>query len=358
MEHGGDIYRNRVELDFSVNLNPLGTPEPILFAAMDSMRRISVYPDPAQEAVRRSLAALEGVSVQEVIAGNGASDLLLAAVRALRPRRAILLEPAFTGYAHVLAAAGCRIRRVLLTASEGFRLQGEALSGLYALLRESGRGGHAGRDLLILCNPANPTGMAIGDEVLLPLLKEAQRQGVPVLLDESFFLLSDQAGPADRDRGRRLLRECRELLLVRSLTKLFAMPGIRAGYVLSAPEKICLLQAQLSEWCLSAAAEAAIIAGCRLLTETDFAEASRRLIRMEKDDLEAELRKSGLTVYRGEAPYLLLQGPEMLFQALLDRGILIRDCSSFPGLGRGWFRIAVKDRASNEALLKGLRDVV
>ena len=85
MEHGGDIYRNRVELDFSVNLNPLGTPEPILFAAMDSMRRISVYPDPAQEAVRRSLAALEGVSVQEVIAGNGAiwfpTNVLLSFVR-------------------------------------------------------------------------------------------------------------------------------------------------------------------------------------------------------------------------------------------------------------------------------------
>ena len=357
MEHGGDIYRKQVDLDFSVNLNPLGTPESILRAVRNSAEHLSVYPDPAQDAVRRAIASFEGISVDAVIAGSGASELLLAVVRAVRPQRALLFEPAFTGYTHGLKAARCRIHRAILRASDGFRMQEDALTKLSEFLRKRGSGISGGQDLLILCDPANPTGRSIDERVLLTLLDQTQRLGVPVLLDESFFLLSDKAELVRRDRSRKLIEAYEHLFLLRSLTKIFAMPGIRAGYVLSASKNIEALKAQLPEWNIAAPAEAAITEGCRVLAETDFSEKSRAYVREEREYLAEKLQQAGLTVQRGEAPYLLLHGPGTLGQELLDRRILIRDCSGFPGLGRGWFRIAVRDHTSNETLIKVIREI-
>ncbi|MCR5094623.1 MAG: aminotransferase class I/II-fold pyridoxal phosphate-dependent enzyme [Lachnospiraceae bacterium] len=357
MGHGGDIYRNQVELDFSVNLNPLGTPEAVARAVRESAELAAMYPDPRQEAVRRAIAQLESVSDDQVIGGSGASELLLAAVRALQPRRAFLFEPAFTGYAHVLEAAGCRIDRKILKSSDGFCLQEQDVSELFADFSADGRDAPGLRDLIILCDPANPTGRNIDENVLMTILEEAGKRGIPVLLDESFFLLSDKAEQEGRDRSGRLLRTCADLIIVRSLTKLFAIPGIRAGYAVASADNIRRIRAQLPEWNLSAAAEAAIDAGCRVLSETDFAAESRAFLREERGFLAGELAEAGMKVYPSDAPYLLFQGPEKLGDRLLARGILLRDCSDYAGLGAGWFRTAVKDHASDEALVRAVREV-
>ncbi|MCR5251596.1 MAG: aminotransferase class I/II-fold pyridoxal phosphate-dependent enzyme [Lachnospiraceae bacterium] len=349
MGHGGDIYRNRVELDFSVNLNPLGTPAEVSGAIRAALERVDVYPDPEQEAVRRAIAECEGVPADCVIAGNGASELLLAAVRALRPVRAILPEPAFTGYAHALEAACCPVKRVILDASDGFRLKASMLDELFPGASEG--------ELLILCDPSNPAGVSLEEDVLEEILKRAKRQGVSLLLDESFLLLSDKAETLSPCRSARLLEEYEHLIIVRSVTKLFSVPGIRAGYALSSAQNVRRMRAQLPEWNLSVPAEAALTAGCRVLAETDFAQSSRELICRERKFLSEKLRESGLEVFASEAPFLLIRGPEDLYRALLSRGILIRDCSDYPGLGSGWFRIAVRDHASNERFTGMLGDL-
>ncbi|MCR5268190.1 MAG: aminotransferase class I/II-fold pyridoxal phosphate-dependent enzyme [Lachnospiraceae bacterium] len=352
MKHGGDIYDHRVELDFSVNLNPLGTPDAILRSVERAKDRIGVYPEYTQDSLRNLIADTLGIRPDSVYAGSGASELLMAAVRALQPKKALLFEPAFSGYAHALTAAGCEMIRHPLFEENGFVLTEEDLAALNEDI-----------DVVFVCDPANPSGLNIGDDVQLKLLERAEQNHAAVILDESFFPLSDQAydrgnGKQAGDRAEARLKRFSHLIILRSLTKLFAMPGIRAGYAIASPELIAAVAMQLPEWNLSVVAEEAIRAGMEVLKETDFAKSSIAMIQRERSYLADRLKECGLTVYESHAPYLLFTGPQNLYEALLARGILIRDCSDFYGLEKGYFRVAVRDRTDNEKLAEALRMIL
>ncbi len=339
MQHGGNIYGKHIAMDYSVNLNPLGIPEEILLAGEKASRRYGVYPDPAQEEVRRSIADLEMVSPDAVLAGNGASELLLAVVRAVGPKSALLFEPAYGGYEYALASVDCRIRHVMTDA------------GTLPF------GGEEEADIVFICDPSNPMGRNVDDEKLRSFLDRMNRRGTKVVLDESFLLMSDKARDVSARRRGALTEEYGNLFIVRSLTKILASPGIRMGYVISAPENIVAVKRQLPEWNLSATAEEAIKAGCRLLKESDLIDQSLRVIREERAYLMREVSAMGLAVYESEAPYFCFRGPEGLYDALLKQGILIRDCANFRGLSKGICRIAVKDHASNAAFCRKLKEV-
>jgi threonine-phosphate decarboxylase len=155
-----------------------------------------------------------------------------------------------------------------------------------------------------------------------------------------------------------MLQQYDNLYILSSLTKLFASPGIRMGYILSRKENIEELRRQLPEWNLSVTAEEAVKAGCRALTGTAFAEETRELIRRERAFLAELLAEKGLKVFESQSAFLLFKGPDDLYVRLLQRGILIRDCSSFPGLGRGYYRIAVKNHADNLLFKQALEEVL
>ena len=346
MHHGGDIYRNKIIADFSVNLNPAGTPGEVAEAAHNSLLRIKEYPDIEQEAVKTAVAEWEGVDREWIAAGNGASELIMAAVRAVRPGRALLFEPAYSGYEYALRAAGCGIRRVFQKEENGFALTEEELLEL-----------DEETDLLFVCDPANPSGLNLDPGILAALLDRAADLGIRVLLDRSFYLMSDRAEGEDRGHDR-MLQQYDNLYILSSLTKLFASPGIRMGYILSRKENIEEIQKQLPEWNLSVTAEEAVKAGCRALIGTAFAEETRELIRRERAFLAELLAEKGLKVFESQSAFLLFKGPDDLYVRLLQRGILIRDCSSFPGLGRGYYRIAVKNHADNLLFKQALEEVL
>ncbi|MDO5702146.1 MAG: aminotransferase class I/II-fold pyridoxal phosphate-dependent enzyme, partial [Lachnospiraceae bacterium] len=180
MSHGGDIYRNSVHTDLSVNLNPYGTPDLMLDAAAEGIRLAAAYPDSEQEEVRSAIAAADGVAAECVFAGNGASELILASVRAVAPKTALLIEPCFSGYRHALKSLrGCEIREMYLREEEDFRLG----DGVIGCMDE-------GVDMVFITDPWNPTGQPVGGELLLKILAEAQRRHIYVLLDQSFYLMS------------------------------------------------------------------------------------------------------------------------------------------------------------------------
>ena len=351
MSHGGDIYRNRVNTDFSVNLNPLGTPGAVMEAVRASLGNAAHYPDPEQEEVRGTIARSAGLDLRCVYAGNGASELIMAAVRAVRPKRALLFEPAFAGYGHALRAAGCEIVRKTLSAENGFALTRKDAA---ALMEEGGER----IDLVFLCDPANPTGVNMDEDVLLFLLDMAERNGTFVCLDESFFLMSDKAARKEIAARADLVRKYSHLFIVRSLTKILALPGIRTGYLLSCPENIDRVRRQLPEWNLPVTGEAAIREGIRIIAETDFAERTLGLIRAEREFLSGELRGMGIEVFDSDTSFLLCKGPCGLYEELLRREVLIRDCSDFEGLSKGYYRIAVKSRQDNEKFVRILREIM
>lgn len=349
--HGGDIYNNRVSDDFSVNLNPYlsgcagyedeyraDLMKTIARGLQDGLAGADRYPDPEQRDIRKRLSTAEGVGEDCVFAGCGSSQLIMAAAFAIRPRTALLVEPCFSGYARALDAVGdCDIRRYFLSEEDGFVL-GDGI--LQALAEDT--------DAVFLTDPNNPTGLNTDPSLLVRILDRAAQCGCAVVLDESFYTISDGY---ERDRTRRLEEACPDLYVIRSLTKSFALPGIRMGYVISSAANISRIRRFLPEWNLPALSEAVMRTCIRLWEDERLYDRSMDLIRKERAYLAGELSGLGFTVFDSDTVYLLAKGPEGLYDRLLEDHVLIRNCSDFEGLGHGYYRFAVRDHDANAHLI-------
>lgn len=339
--HGGDIYKNKIRLDFSVNTNPLGTPPEVRRAVEAAASQLSAYPDPRCGALREALSAALGVDREDILCGNGAAELIFQFVFALRPKRALLPVPSFSEYEAALEAAGCQPDFYPLRRENGFLLTEEILEHITP-----------DTELLMLCSPNNPTGKCVPRELLQKILDRCRETGTWLFLDECFLELSD---PGSAVSLIPVLYADDRVLVLRAFTKLYGMAGVRLGYAVcrqqDAAEAMCRL---VQPWNVSSLAQAA---GTAALDCTEFVEKSRAVISREKAYLLRELRKLGISVLPGEANYLLLSGVPGLYEQLLARGILIRSCENFRGLGAGDCRIAVRTHAENAALITALREI-
>lgn len=344
MAHGGDIYRNKVNMDFSVNLNPLGIQDEVLSAVRESVNQAERYPDLEQEEVREVLAKSVGVDKEFVYAGNGASELIMAVVRAVNPKNTLLFEPVFSGYEYALDSG---ITRCKLSEADGFRLSSKALEIIYEKI-----------DLIFLCDPVNPTGQNIDEDVLFEAIDKAKNVGAYICIDESFILMSEKAVTNRNSDLVELVRKYDNLIIIRSLTKLLAMPGIRMGYVISAPQNIEKIRKQLPEWNLSVMSEAAIKVGIKLINETDFIQRTNKLLRDERRYLSDSLQEIGLKVFESDTAFILFKGLSDLYDKLLEKNVLIRDCSDFNGLEKGFYRIAIKNHDENEVFIRAIKGVI
>lgn len=345
--HGGDIYSRQIRLDFSVNGNPLGMPDAAAQALREAAAHVGEYPDitaaALTEAVSRMLSRECGREIPEeyLLFGNGASELFLAIVRAFSPEQIVIPVPSFYGYEYAAEAAGSHIEYVYLPEETGF-CPGQEL--LQALTEET--------DLLFLTNPNNPTGQLMNTEYLHQLLEHCRQQGIIVVLDECFVEFCE----TDREQPKSMLGETWQydnLLLVRAFTKSFAMPGVRLGYlVCSNAELREKIRRQLPEWNLSVFAQRAGIA-CAEQAEVHL-QNTVEYVKTERAYLRKGLEKLGIRVVPGEADFLLLYTTQPIYDRLLAKGILIRNCENFRGLGAGYYRIAVKKHEENEVLLQEL----
>ncbi|MBQ9489194.1 MAG: aminotransferase class I/II-fold pyridoxal phosphate-dependent enzyme [Lachnospiraceae bacterium] len=340
--HGGDIYRNKVHTDFSVNINPLGIPEQVREKLAEAIGQVQAYPDERCEELREKLAMRFGLQQENVLCGNGASELLLAISRWRRPKKALLLAPGFSGYRRALRAGDCRITHFYLRKDEEFALTGERAKELAEKLR------NGGFDLFILTNPSNPTGKLTELETVRMLAKTCEEAGTVMVVDECFMELT--AEPESYSMTKAFL-EYSNILVLRAFTKTFAIPGIRLGYLLCKDEAVAKkIALQLPEWNVSLPAQAAGIAA---LEQEGYLEASRVFVKSQRAFLEKGLQKLGAKVYQSDANFLLFQWKdEELYEKLLKQGYLIRDCQDYEGLGKGYYRIAVKNRMENEMLLQ------
>lgn len=340
--HGGDIYNNRIQHDFSVNLNPLGCSGKVLDAINVAASRVEEYPDIEQKKVREEIAALEGIPPENVICGNGASELLMAIVRMVKPKCGLVLAPSFYGYEYALSANDCEIKRHQLSEDKAFPLNEDLMLDLTEDV-----------DIFFLCNPNNPTGRCIDAGLLERIVKRCDELGIWLVLDECFIDMADNAVSfAAR------VRDSKKLIVVKAFTKLFAIPGVRFGYALSGAENIELIRKSLPEWNLSVFAEEAAISGCKVLREDDFLQDTLNAIKNEKSYLVSELEKAGIEVFPSDASFLLIKTDKDIYDGLLQKGILIRDCSNFHGLTDGFYRIAVKNHDENAVLIENINEVI
>ena len=208
--------------------------------------------------------------------------------------------------------------------------------------------------MLFLTDPWNPTGKNIPRDFLEEMLYRAGEIGCAVLLDQSFLPLSEGTAPPAPE----LLRRFPHLVIVRSYTKIFSLPGLRMGCALSSAEMIRRIRRQLPEWNLSSAAGCAMEACARLAGRAPDKIFDREEAAKERAYLTGALTALGCRVYKSDTVFLLFRSVPELYSRLLEQRILIRDCSDFPGLGKGYFRIAVKDHFSNEKLIKHIGGAV
>lgn len=339
--HGGDVYRYPHVLDFSANINPLGTPESVIRAAQESMTRVAHYPDAHQEKLKLALSAYEKVPGEWLICGNGAAELIFVLVQAVRPKKALIPAPTFAEYEQALRGVDCEVSYELLKEETGFRLGEEILNRLTEDL-----------DIIFLCNPNNPTGLLTDESLLEKIADVCEQRDILLVIDECFL---DFVERQEQLTLKRKLKDGRKLFILKAFTKKYAMAGLRLGYGISADAELLDAMAQrLQPWNVSIPAQEA---GVAALGENAYVEKAKKIVKQEKGYLIRELRKLGYQVYDSCANYIFFKGESDLHKKLLQEQVMIRDCSNYPGLTGGYYRIAVRLHQENERLLEAIRKV-
>lgn len=342
--HGGNIYGNEIEYDFSVNLNPLGPPKSVRDALAAALNHVEEYPDPEYRELRRGLANYWQLAEEQLVPGNGASELIPVIIRTLSPKNCMVTAPCYSGYETALnaAAPSCRIHRIPLRAEDDFTLP-ENICQEIARVKPN---------LLILTNPNNPNGKRISANRLREIVDACRTAGTVLLVDECFLALSG----GDEDSLIHCIRsEALPAVVLRAFTKTFAIPGVRLGYAVCSAPTAERIRRELPEWNLSVFAQ---YTGTTAGGTSGYLAASVEVIAREREFLSEELEKLGFRVFPSDANYILFQSRDReLHQKLLDKGILIRDCRDYHGLTAGFYRTAVRTHRENTALLQCLRNI-
>jgi histidinol-phosphate aminotransferase len=296
-------------LDLSANLSPLGPPPAVVAAA--AAARLDAYPEPDAATLRTAIAARTGVSAEQVVAGNGAAELIwLAAIATVRPGATIpVLGPTFGEYARAIAVAG----------GHPLEVRAEPPSFVPPLDRFAETIDRLRPPVAFLCNPNNPTGSLLPKEAIAQVLAAAP--DTLIVVDEAYLPFSSEVDLTP-------LLGAGNLLLIRSLTKAYAVPGVRLGYALGAETVATVLRRLLPPWSVSAPATAA---GLAALAEPAWERQGEALAREGVRRLVAGLRARGLCPVPSAANFVIVPvaNAAAVRGALLDRGILVRDCASF-----------------------------
>lgn len=351
LTHGGDIYSAREKgmehiLDFSANINPLGLPRQVQLAAEQAVRDCVHYPDPLCRALAEKIARHEQVKQEWIICGNGAADVLFRLIYALRPHRALLLSPTFSEYEQALHAIGCRVSDWMLKEADGFHVTEEVLQQLDPAL-----------DLLILCNPNNPTGVLIDPPLLQKVIATCAEKHIFLVIDECF---NDFLQESERHTVKPYLAENTGLFILKAFTKFYGLAGLRLGYGLCSCRPLLERIQQVGQpWSVSVPAQAAGVAAMEPGVE-EYRVKTKRLIFQERLYLSEALQRIGLHIFDGQANYLFfkVEGMERLEAQLEQQGILIRSCGNYRGLTKEFYRVAVRTHQENEQLVAALQKIL
>ena len=333
-------------LDFSASISPLGPPPRALEAIKLHLNSLSSYPNPDYPELCDAIAAHHNIDPDWVLPGNGAAELLTwAAWDLVKLNTTLLPTPAFGDYWRSLQTFGTRILPRSLIRENG------EIGDLDFALR------HLPREIphslgLIINNPHNPTGQIWRTETIMPYLNQFDL----TVIDESFM---DFLPPAEQQSLIPSIEQYPNLVVLRSLTKFYSLPGLRLGYCIAHPDRLRRWKSWRDPWPVNALAAAAAIA---VLGDREFDEMTWDWLIPAKQQLFMGLSQiPGLQPYPGAANFILVKSDksciELQSQLLKHHQILIRDCLSFPELGDKFFRVAVRTQPENDRLLTALRQV-
>ena len=337
--HGGDVYRNKVNIDFSVSINPCGVPAKVKDALTNAIDSLEKYPDIRCEKLTKAAAKMLDVKEEQLAFGNGSSELFMGIANAFKPSKVLIAAPSFYGYEYAFLPNAENIVYYFMKEEDDFGITDDFINALTDDL-----------DFVVLANPNNPTGALIDDSLLVKIIETAKSKNIRVILDECFIEFTE---------GNHSLvskiTEYPNLCIIRSFTKIFAIPGVRLGYLISSDLSFNeTVKRHLSEWNISAFGQAAGVACTECM---DYVETSKKVLREERDFLYDEFKRLGIKAYDSACNFILIKDIRKLDEELLKREILLRNCSNFKGLDEGYFRIAVRTHEENLKLIEALKNL-
>lgn len=348
--HGGDIRtlahragcRPDELLDFSANVNPLGPPDGLRQAVSRSLGDVVDYPDPNCTALRERIEDMFSISPDRVVCGNGSTELIFALPGVLGVKRAVMPAPCYVDYETAVKRAGVKADFILSGPETGFALDPEQLGKNLS-----------GKEMTIIGQPGNPSGTLCDPDMLLSIAG-----GHP----DTFFVVDEAFADFAEGYESLVRHDLPNLIVLRSMTKFYAIPGLRLGYAVASSEMAGRIRGALPPWSVGSLAQAA---GIGVLEDRAYAEKTRKTVSRLRESLSRALSAfGGLTVFPSAANYLLVRLDKkaltapVLSRRLLSRHIAIRVCDNYRGLDDTYFRVAVRTEEENRRLLSAMADAL
>ncbi len=346
-EHGGNIYNAEGSagkwLDMSANINPLGMSEAVKTEIVRNIDGLIHYPDPSMKELKSAISKRYEVDVKNIIALNGAAEFFYLYFNAVRPRKVLIIEPSFSEYERAAISAQCEVEYFFTYCQDNFQIN---LNQLLKKIRDEKI------NCTVLANPNNPTGNLLKAEEVAEILKAAEN----VMIDESF---TDFVG--DEYSIKNLFNEYKNLIIVQSMTKFFAIPGLRLGFAIGDEKLIERLEQSKDVWNVNYLAQKV---GAVALNDEKYIESTKKYILEEKDYICKRLKKiEDIKIFEPTANFVLIKFEseriaEELIKELREKKILLRSCENFRGLDGRYIRMAIRTRKENEKVIDLIERVI
>lgn len=345
--HGANPYRLYTQLgiqlpadilDFSENVNPAGVPDFIKNEWIDYLQLLQRYPDPEGEPFLSAVAKYHDISTENIVLGNGAAEIFSLLATYFRGNNAIILHPTFSEYEATLKENGVEIQRVICEDLVNWKLP---IDELQQTMQNA--------DVLYLCTPNNPTGALPSKEELHQLIAFAKESNCSIVLDEAFIDFVDEHASFIQS-----VKENPQLIIVRSMTKMYAIAGIRLGYMVAAPEIASAIRKLAPHWHINGIA-AEIGARCLSMEEDAFRQQACDYAEQMRTRFQAFLRRNHCVVTNSVTNYVSFQLPviaqsQNFFTYMLKKGIVLRHTENFIGMEGTWFRVGMKEPKAMDRL--------
>lgn len=334
--HGGDIYGKGKIIDFSSNINPMGIP-PSAAEVLNRAELLTYYPDEDNSDIKESIACYLGAKSENVLVGNGLSEIIRLIIPGLKIINPIIIAPTFDEYRQAAMAYDVVPRMYFLNEDNDFEATIDLLDREF--------------DAVFICNPNNPTGRLYSIEVMEELLSMVMERNAYLIVDEAFMEFCFDEGYTIINR----LNKYGKIITLRAATKFFGMPGLRFGYAVSSPDVIYKLSKIQPSWPLNSFASNM----SPIFKDREYIESTREWITKERPRMMEKLSMiRGVKVYHSNVNYFMLSLQSMnaaeLKDKMLNKGFLIRDLSNIPGLSGKFIRVAVKTKEIDDMFLDAL----
>lgn len=353
LKHGGNtleiskkfnIDENKI-IDFSTNINPLKIPKLLKKELKKGIKNLEKYPDNSFSKEKEALALLYNLKDECVLTGNGATEIIFLIIRALKPKNVLIPAPCFSEYQKACEVYDANVTHYEISEKNNFKLDVDHL--ILNITKET--------DMVFVCNPNNPTSQIVEKKDMLKLASFCKKNNTILVIDQAFSDFSQ----VDISLSDEILNYD-NLIIIKALTKILAIPGLRVGYCLSNEKIINKMQQFKEPWTLNSLASIAIKTFPRL---NKYLEKTKKWFSKEKDYLYNNLNKMpNIKVYPPNCNFILIKllkyDANYVFEKMLDYNILIRNCSNFMYLNESYIRIAIKDRKSNKKLIFALNEVI